>query len=203
MENFKPNSHISKQREEEKKNTQEKVIEKVTSGNVMQKKKTMLGAIIEEFIPGNARTIGDYIIMDVLLPALKRTISDMICSGTNMLFGESPTRNQNGFSPKRVNYRQYYRDDEPSSKTRDRASRSVYDYDNIIFDSRTDAEEVLYQMEEIVDRFDAVSVADLFDLSGITCNYTDHKYGWTDLRNTKVVRTRDGFILDLPKPTML
>jgi hypothetical protein len=36
-------------------------------------------------------------------------------------------------------------------------------------------------------------------LVGITGNYTDNKYGWTDIRSASVNRTRDGYALKLPK----
>ena len=58
-------------------------------------------------------------------------------------------------------------------------------------------------MEELLERFDVVSVADLFDMAGISCNYTDNKYGWTDLRNARVERVRDGYIINLPRATSL
>ena len=44
-----------------------------------------------------------------------------------------------------------------------------------------------------------VSVMDLYDLVGITGQYTDNKYGWTNLRNAEPVRTRDGYMLKLPR----
>lgn len=44
-----------------------------------------------------------------------------------------------------------------------------------------------------------VSVADLYDLIGVTGNYTDNKYGWTDIRSASVVRVRDGYIVKMPK----
>ena len=55
-------------------------------------------------------------------------------------------------------------------------------------------------MNEIIEEYDGiVTVADLYDLVGITDKYTDHKYGWTNLRNAKVERVRDGYMLKLPK----
>ena len=65
-----------------------------------------------------------------------------------------------------------------------------YEYDDIIIESRGDAELVLDQLEEIISTYGVASVADLYDLVGITGrSYTDNKYGWTDIRNAKVVRT--------------
>ena len=58
-------------------------------------------------------------------------------------------------------------------------------------------------MEELLERFEVVSVADLFDMAGISCNYTDNKYGWTDLRDARVARVSDGYVIRLPRATSL
>ena len=55
-------------------------------------------------------------------------------------------------------------------------------------------------MDELIETYGMVSVADLYDLVGITCNYTDNKYGWTSVRNAEPVRTRDGYVLKLSRP---
>ena len=65
--------------------------------------------------------------------------------------------------------------------------------------SEGEAEDVLSRMDELIDTYGVVSVADLYDLVGISCNYTDNKYGWTNLRNAEPVRVRDGYMLKLPK----
>jgi hypothetical protein len=54
-------------------------------------------------------------------------------------------------------------------------------------------------MDDIIERYRMVSVADLFDLVGESCSFTDQKYGWTNLRNAEVVRVRDGYMIKLPK----
>lgn len=73
---------------------------------------------------------------------------------------------------------------------------------DIIIGSRGDADAILDQMEAVINAYGVVSVADLYDLAGLTnCSrYNDTKYGWIDIRNAKIVRVRDGYILDLPKP---
>ena len=55
-------------------------------------------------------------------------------------------------------------------------------------------------MDELIDTYGNVSVADLYDLVGKSSEYTDNKYGWTNLRNAEPVRVRDGYMLKLPKP---
>ena len=74
-----------------------------------------------------------------------------------------------------------------------------YDYEDVILETRREAEEVLNRMEDLIDSYGVVSVADLYDLVGISGNYTDNKYGWMNLRSAGIERTRDGYMLLLPK----
>ena len=50
-----------------------------------------------------------------------------------------------------------------------------------------------------MDTYGLVRVADLKDLVGISDNYTDNKYGWTNIRNAEIVRVRDGYMIKMPK----
>ena len=68
-----------------------------------------------------------------------------------------------------------------------------------MLETRGEAEEVLARMDELIDMYGQVSVADLYDLVGKTCEYTDNKYGWTNIRNAEPVRVRDGYLLKMPK----
>ena len=200
-EDYKPNSHRSKEQELHEP-MPEKRAEKVVTGNVRQRKKSGLAKAGSIFVPGDVESVKSYILMDVLVPSIKRAISDIVCNGISMLLGE-PSRGKSGSPGAKVAYRQYYqdRDDRPSYN---RPSAQAQDsYDAIVFETRGDAEEVLYRMEELLERFDVVSVADLFDMAGISCQYTDNKYGWTDLRNAHVERVRDGYIISLPRATSL
>ena len=200
-EDYKPNSHRSKEQELHEP-MPEKRTEKVVTGNVRQRKKSGLAKAGSIFVPGDVESVKSYILMDVLVPSIKRAISDIVCNGVNMLLGE-PSRGKSGSPGAKVAYRQYYQDrDERPSYNRPRV-QAQYSYDDIVFETRVDAEEVLYRMEELLERFDVVSVADLFDMAGISCQYTDNKYGWTDLRNAHVEHVRDGYIISLPRATSL
>lgn len=201
-EEYKSNSHRSKEYEETQHDTlPEKKTEKVVTGNVKQRKKSGLSKAGSIFVPGEVDSVKNYILWDVLVPSIKRAISDIICNGTNMLLGE-PNRGKSNSTGAKVSYRQYYQGEERRDYNRPRPQEK-YNYDDIIFETRGDAEEVLYRMEELLERFEVVSVADLFDMAGISCNYTDNKYGWTDLRNAHVERVRDGYIINLPRATAL
>ena len=113
-EDYKPNSHRSKEQELHEP-MPEKRTEKVVTGNVKQRKKSGLAKAGSIFVPGDVESVKSYILMDVLVPSIKRAISDIVCNGVNMLLGE-PSRGKSGSPGAKVAYRQYYqdRDDRPS-----------------------------------------------------------------------------------------
>jgi len=52
--------------------------------------------------------------------------------------------------------------------------------------------------------YENVSVADLYELTGVQSAHTDQKWGWVDLRGSNVERTRQGgYVIALPEPVPL
>lgn len=183
-----------------------KEINKVVKGKAKQKKKSEFNKIASSIISEECTSIKEYAIYEVVVPVIKDTISQLIKGSIDMLFyGEvrsSNSRSGRSYSnASRVSYSSYY--DDRRDRRDDRRSITRYSYDDIIFDNRGDAEEVLNRMDEIVEQYGVVTVADLFDLAGITGNgYTDQNYGWTSTRSASVERTRHGeFIIKLQRPT--
>lgn len=194
MEEYKSNSHASKEKE---RNGEEKKVEKIISGQAKAKKKSEFSKFADVFVSEDAGNVKSYILMEVLVPAVKKAISDIVTNGIDMLlYGETGVHKKNGASSK-VSYRSYY--DRSNRSTSSSRTRNGYSYDDIILDNRGEAEEVLSRMDEIVATYGTVSVADLYDLVGITGAYTDNKYGWTDIRSASVVRVRDGYMIKLPR----
>lgn len=196
-EEYKSNSHRSKEGKTEAL-TDRKKVEKVVHGRVRTKPKSGVSKITDVFISEDAANVKSYIVMDVLVPAVKKAISDIVRDGIDMiLYGESRGRKSSSASGY-VSYRDYSRSDD-RDRFRDSRSRSSYAHDDIILDSRGEAEEVLTRMDELIDTYGNVSVADLYDLVGKSSEYTDNKYGWTNIRNAEPIRVRDGYMLKLPK----
>lgn len=198
MEDYKPNSNRFK--EEQKNNERERKVEKVVTGTVKTKKKSKALMLANEFISEDARNVKTYVIGEVLIPAIKKAISDIVTDGIDMiLYGESKGGHKRSTAD-RVSYKNYYdRDRKPSYDSRS-AIRSGYSYDDIILNSRGEAEDVLTRMDELMETYGLVRVADLYDLVGITGSYTDNKYGWTNIRNAEIVRVRDGgYMIKMPR----
>lgn len=201
MENFDYKSNSNKSKTEAVKQAEEKRVEKVVTGKVVTKKKSGLSKFAGEFISEDAKNIKSYVIGDVLIPAFKKAISDIITDGIDIILYGGNGRSRSGRSnADRVSYRSYYDDRRPSDRlTTSRYSSNSYSYDDIILDSRGEAEEVLARMDELMDTYGLVRVADLKDLVGITGSYTDNKYGWTNIRNAEIVHVRDGWMIKMPR----
>lgn len=199
MTDYKPNSHASKAKQAELANEQKKV-EKVVTGAVKVKKKNELSKFASIFISEDVKNVKNYVFMDVLVPAIKKAISDIVTDGIDMiLYGGSGRSKKNSISSK-VSYRSFYDRRDDDRRSDEPRHRSTYSYDDIILDDRGEAEDVIFRMNELIDKYKVVTVADLYDLIGVTGSYTDNKYGWTNLRNAEVVRVRGGgYMLRLPK----
>ena len=199
-EQYKPNS--MKYKSEEKNAPSEKSIEKVVKGTVV-KKKNGVRKFTDIFISEDVENVKSYVLMEVLVPAVKKAISDIVTDGIDMiLYGSTGGNRKRSTNASYVSYRSY--SDNKNDRHYDSMnSRSGYSYDDIILNTRAEAEEVMLQMTELLDRYGIVSVADLYDLVGVTGNYTDNHYGWTQLRSTEVIHVRDGYLLKLPRAILI
>lgn len=176
--------------------------EVVVQAPVKLQKKTGWQKFKEALIgDGDGKSIGDYIIYDILVPSLKKVIQQTITDSTDiLLYGDSRNRNASSIPASRVSYRSYYDSNQRNIQPRYSNSRAMPNYTNIVLQTRGDAEIVLNQMDDVIDRYKVVRVADLYDFVGLTSNYTDNNYGWTDLRSAEIVRQADGYLLRLPNP---
>lgn len=196
---YAPNSHKAKEEKAQTEVPERKKLEKVVTGKVKTKKRNEMSKLGEIFIAEDARNVKSYILMDVLVPAVKKAISDIVTNGIDMLlFGEGG-RTRKASSASTVSYRNYYDQKDTRRDYSNTRTRTGYSYDDIILETRGEAEDVLARMDELIETYGIVSVADLYDLVGKTCNYTDNKYGWTNIRNAEPIRVRDGYMLKMPK----
>lgn len=190
---YKSNSHKSK--EQNTSVVEREKVEKVVSGTVKTKKKNGFRKFFSNIIAEEGTDLKNYIVKDVVIPSVKKAISDTI---DMMLYGDS--RRGSRANASKISYRSYY--DRPYDDPRPRdtgLARSGYSFDEVILESRGDAEQVISQMGDLIETYGMASVADMYDLVGISCDYTANKYGWTNIRNAEVVRTRDGYMLKMPK----
>ncbi|MDO4292099.1 MAG: hypothetical protein Q4C65_02600 [Eubacteriales bacterium] len=199
MEEYKSNSHRSRE-EKMKSATERKKVEKVITGTAKPKKKSEIQRLADIFIAEDVASVKSYVIDDVLIPAIKKAISDIVTNGIDMvLYGQSGRRKKDNTTIPRISYRDYYSKNDRDDRTVLNRTRSGYAYDDIILNTRRDAEAVLASLDELIDVYGMASISDLNDLVGITGRYTDCNYGWQDIHDADVVSVRDGFMIRLPK----
>ena len=198
MTEYKPNSHRSRELQENEP-AQKKKVEKVVGGavNTRDNKGRKFADI---FISEDASNVKSYIFLAVLVPAIKKAISDIVTDGIDMiLYGGSGRGSRSKRETSRVSYRSYYDDKRDRRDSYSGYGRGRFDYDDIIYETRGEAEKVRNQMLDVIDRYGFVTVGDMYDLSGLTPPYTANSYGWTSIRTAEPVRVRDGYVLKLPK----
>lgn len=203
MADYIPRSSLDAPKKEELR--ERKKLEAVVSEAPKPKKKTLWDKVKEQFINEDRNSIGEYLILDVIVPAIKKTLQETVNNGVDMLlYGETTGRRNSNLPANRVSYRNYY-----DNRANDRYSAprpSAYGYEEIVFASRGDAEAVKYRMQEIIDQYQVVRVADYLELSDRPSGYTDNNYGWTTDQwyDVRIIRDRSGgYFLDLPRPVAL
>lgn len=223
LNDIRSNSHQSREKAAKAEEVTEKRASKVGNGRSQKMRKSIGRRFVDTFF-GDGEDIKDvktYVIYDVLVPAIKDTIVEGVNSAVSMLFFGEVRRNRSanrGGNSGRVNYGSYFnggsnskRETMPSYKRSNVSSG----FDNLMKDNRGDAEEILVQMEEILEQYGQVTVADYYDLFGESTDFTNNKYGWTDLSDVRIKRVPrafydedsrrycDGFLVEMPREMAL
>ena len=180
----------------------DKKLEKVTTGTAQIKKKGKIAKFAQLFFVEDAKSVLSYVGMQILLPAMKKMFVDMVNSAASSLVNGlgSYTTPKKSISSN-ISYRPYLEAKDPRDNRPSYApNRAVYDYGEVSLSSEEDARHVVDMMEEIVSQYPAASVADLYQLVGWIPNPSDYDWGWTNLRDTQIIRTSDGrYVIRFPK----
>lgn len=190
----------------------EKRTEKLISGEVKQRKKPLGRKIADTFAGDDARTVGQYVLFDVIIPATKNLLFDMIREGADrLLFGSTGSaRGRMSSTGSRggnfMNYSKMYTGgsrmdiDRPDGGRRMSRETPSNEWADVIVPDRGEAEVILDKMTEIGRDYGVVRVTDLKDALGISTNYVDNEWGWDDLRGAEIRSVREGYLIQLPRP---
>lgn len=214
VENYPGNSHKTRAPAEEQ--IEPKKVEKIVTGEVSRRKKPLGKRFAETFVGGDASSVMEYVVFEVLVPAAKDTIADAFSQGIErMIFGEARSSSRRtGARPSGnggfVNYSRMSQSN--NAKPRNgldefrgpsRRARANHDFGEIILATRIEADTVLERLGDLIEQYDEASVADLYGMLGITPEHTDAKWGWGSVADAKIERVREGYVLDLPKTEQL
>lgn len=177
-----------------KKQPEKKRMEKITTGKVATTRHSASNSIIEFLTP---------VIVDAIVPTLKDALVSIVTNGINILiYGDSEStassRPVSSISYGRTNYSRISTDRKnggrPNTQTRSRQN-----FDDLIFETRGEAQIVLDELKNAIEQYGVVTVLDAYDLCGQTAPYTSDKYGWMNLDNAYIERNRQGYIIRFPR----
>ena len=188
------NSKYKTDKEPEQKMPEKRATKLKLQGSV-KKKSNFFSSVFDFFFQESPDDIRNSLAKNVIRPAIARLITDTVKNGVDMMFyGSEQPKSNNGYSSY-VSYGSY----SGGSNMKSSQSISRKSFDDILFQNRGDAEDVLATMGDILDRYKLVRVADLCELAGVESPYTANDYGWTDIRGARIDRVRDGFVLKMPR----
>ena len=179
----------------------------IVKGNV-EKKETLGRKVLSTFIHEDKESVLEYAIMDVVVPKLKEAALDVVNGALSMLFyGEARNGrvNYNKTTTSSASYRTQQRTDYhgESNRTDYHGESNRSDSDGIILESRADAIAVLNQLRDLITDYDRATVADYYDLVGMSSKFTDNNFGWTNLDSAYISNVRGGYTIILPKARAL
>lgn len=194
---------IASTHEKKQKEKKERIAEKSVNAKVRVKKKSAIKRALSSFIGEDVVDVRGYLIHEVLIPAGKDLIFDIVES----LTGHRGSRRRNILNrgqDRRGNSRVSYDRSYTGSGSPKRDRRGSREIDDIYLDDRGAGEEVIDYMTDLIVDYKCASVADLYGFLGISSTHADEKYGWYDFRDAKVRRTRDDeYLLLLPRAEVL
>ena len=184
-----------------------KVLKPVAEGELQ--KKSFGARFVETLGLSDGRTVTDYLMWDVAIPAVKDLINNLVTNGISiLLYGNAKPRNiDRNRQVSRVSYGRYYEERTPRSPSYSYNSRAAMSFADVTFKTRNEAEMVLSEMVECIDMYDFVRVSDFLTLSNVSedeIHFTDHNLGWDALGSVEVVPVHvhggTRWALTLPKP---
>lgn len=183
--------------------------EKKVIAKAKVQKKSALKEALRTFFAQDLPEIAEHLVVDVAIPAAKNAITDMVTQGIQqLLYGEvdprrRPTSGYTSYSSASRNDRgrAYYRSRD--IERRDTRQPKPTNVEDLVFDTRGDAVDVVEFIAEQIEEYGQVSVADLMSSVGIQPRYTDERWGWTTTDAFEIRQIREGWLVSADRPEPL
>ena len=196
-----------------KKAVQPNKVEPVTT-NVIIKKESGANKLAKKFFAKDLKSTAAGVFNDIVIPGTKNLIVNILKRGVDYLFmgGSAPQQNYTSYSSqyygggnipaRNVSFSPNYNPNAPIAGNPapvEASASTVYNVNSIWFQDRGQAEEVLARLKELIDKYGAASVADLYDLIGHAAPFTSNKFGWKDLSGAQLSGTFNGYHIIFPR----
>lgn len=181
----------------------------VSAEGVKERKTPLAKKFFSAYAGDDAQSVGSYLLFDVIVPATKNIISDIVSQGIErLLFGQVRSRTTSSGSivgTRAVNYGQYSSrpQQQQTAPVISQREREMHDFSQYLVYNRGEAEMVIEQLQSLIEEYGVATVADFYASISVTAQHTDNKWGWTSLGGARAVNVRDGYVFDLPRPILL
>lgn len=189
----------------------------LTKGEVVEK--SNFQKAIGLFFADDAEMVSESIVDDFIKPRMKsfakesvmqfkRFLVDSLTGCIQMLvYGKAAQKNTTTttFRTGGTNYTAFFEGTPVSTSTVTLTTpttqlTSEYGVVAVRIDTYGNAQSVLGEMIGLLKRYSHVTVADYYQLVGVTPKKTDWNYGWFDLDDVNIVAYAGGWLLQFPKP---
>lgn len=198
-------------------------VEKVVTGKVVRRKKPLGKRVKDLFISGDdAKSVLSHVVNDRIGPAVQDMIVDAGYEALQrVVLGESrPRRGPGGRAGAMISPFGIARYNAPTTRydrysggaaspaeprpTMTQRGRATHDFDELVFETRVEADEVIDRLFDLVSQYGRAKVSDFYDLAGVTGSFQDERWGWTNLQGTDATRVSSGgYVVNLPRPEPL
>lgn len=183
--------------------------EKKVIAKAKVQKKSAIKEALRTFFAQDLPEIAEHLVVDVAIPAAKNAITDMVTQGIQqLLYGEVDPRRrpQSGYtsysrSSRSDRSRGYY-ESRRSERSEPRQPKPT-NVEDLVFDTRGDAVDVIEFIADSIEQHGQVSVADLMSSVGIQPRYTDERWGWTTTDAFEIRQIREGWLVSADRPEPL
>lgn len=183
--------------------------EKKVIAKAKVQKKSAIKEALRTFFAQDLPEIAEHLIIDVAIPAAKNAITDMVTQGIQqLLYGEVDPRRRSasGYTSYSRSSRDYsgraYYESRQTERREPRQSKPT-NVEDLVFDTRGDAVDVIEHIAETIEEYGQVSVADLMSSVGIQPRYTDERWGWTTTDAFELRQIREGWLISADRPEPL
>lgn len=189
-------------------------VEKIVTGEVIKRKtplsRKLKNMVLGEDFQGSVSYVKDYII----IPALRDMVFGAFTKAAERRIYPEQERQRRSRAPSsslisRISFNAPVQRDPretgmlPHQPPHMATGRRTQDIGDIILSSREEAEAILEQLDNFVEKYGRATQGDLFASLGYPISFTDEAWGWTNLVKVKVKQVKEGFLIDLPDPEAL
>lgn len=147
---------------------------------------------------------------DVVAPRIKAGIEEAIGSFVHGMFwgqGSAPISSMVKGTVLRGGNNVYHAAGNTQPSALQQAQQQVQsnsgNYEDVVCATQQDAEMLLANLFDTFNRYNVVSVGDLYEMARIPTAISHNAYGWRSLDGARISKVRDGYALELPRPSLI